>query len=137
MSLFGSMMSKLGFGKKDEEQTPQVAQAIANPAQADTAVIEKPAQVQVQAVSEVDVMAHLEALAASHSEQLNWQSSIVDMMKLLGMDSSLSSRKELATELGCPADKMSDSAQMNMWLHQEVVNKIAQNGGNIPSSMLS
>ena len=62
--------------------------------------------------------------------------SIVDLMKLLGMDSSLAARKELATELGCPADKMGDSAQMNMWLHKTVLAKIAENGGNVPQELL-
>ena len=57
-------------------------------------------------------------------------------MKLLGMDSSLDNRKELATELGCPADKMGDSAQMNMWLHKTVLQKLAENGGNVPASLL-
>jgi Domain of unknown function (DUF3597) len=75
-------------------------------------------------------------MAASHPEKLNWKTSIVDMLKLLGIDSSLSARKELAVELGCPADKMGDSAQMNMWLHKTVLQKLAQNGGNIPKELL-
>lgn len=58
------------------------------------------------------------------------------MLKLLGLDSSLSARKDLAAELGCPADKMGDSAQMNMWLHKTVLQKLAQNGGNIPADLL-
>ena len=57
-------------------------------------------------------------------------------MKLLGLDSSLAQRKELATELGCPADKMADSAQMNMWLHKTVLQKLAENGGNVPKELL-
>jgi hypothetical protein len=57
-------------------------------------------------------------------------------MKLLGLDSSLTARKGLATELGCPADKMGDSAQMNMWLHKTVLQKLAENGGNIPKELL-
>jgi len=55
---------------------------------------------------------------------------------LLGLDSSLTARKELATELGCPADKMGDSAQMNMWLHRAVMKKLAENGGRIPPELL-
>jgi hypothetical protein len=58
-------------------------------------------------------------------------------MKLLGLDSSLTERKALATELGCPAEKMGDSAQMNMWLHKTVLTKLAQNGGNIPADLLA
>jgi hypothetical protein len=57
-------------------------------------------------------------------------------MKLLGLDSSLQARKELATELGCPVDKMGDSAAMNTWLHKTVLRKLAENGGNIPKELL-
>jgi hypothetical protein len=60
----------------------------------------------------------------------------VDLLKLLGLDSSLESRKELATDLACPAEKMADSAQMNTWLHKTVLQKLAENGGNIPKELL-
>jgi hypothetical protein len=82
------------------------------------------------------VVGQLEAKAAASKEKLNWKTSIVDLLKLLGLDSSLAARKELATELGCPADKMGDSAQMNMWLHKAVLQKLAANGGNIPADLL-
>jgi hypothetical protein len=85
----------------------------------------------------VDVVAKLEGLAASHKERLNWKTSIVDLLKLVGLDSSLTARKELAAELGCPAEKMSDSAQMNMWLHKTVLKKLAENGGNVPTELLA
>jgi len=62
--------------------------------------------------------------------------SIVDLLKLLGLDSSLEARKGLAAELGCPADKMADSAQMNTWLHKTVLQKLAENGGNVPKELL-
>ena len=88
------------------------------------------------AIPVVDVVAKLEKLAATNGEKLNWKVSIVDLLKLLGIDSSLASRKELAIELGCPGDKMADSAEMNMWLHKAVLRKIAENGGNIPQSLL-
>ena len=84
----------------------------------------------------VDVVAQLEKLSAESAEKLNWKTSIVDLLKLLGIDSSSEARKELAVELGCPADKMGDSAEMNTWLHKTVLQKIAENGGNIPASML-
>ena len=84
----------------------------------------------------VDVVGKLEGLAAKHAEKLNWKTSIVDLMKLLGLDSSLTVRKALATELECPPDKMVDSAQMNMWLHKTVLQKLAANGGNIPKELL-
>ena len=84
----------------------------------------------------VDVVAKLEGLAAANPEKLNWKTSIVDLLKLLGMDSSLTARKELASELGCPQEKMADSAQMNMWLHKTVLQKLADNGGNVPAELL-
>ena len=67
---------------------------------------------------------------------LNWRTSIVDLLKLLDIDSSLHARKEMAKELGCPANLMEDSAQMNMWLHKTVLRKLAENGGNIPPELL-
>ena len=81
-------------------------------------------------------MAKLDGLAAANPQKLNWKVSIVDLMKLLSLDSSLAERKELAAELGCPADKMGDSAQMNVWLHKTVLQKLADNGGNIPKELL-
>jgi len=75
-------------------------------------------------------------MANNHPEKLNWRTSIVDLLKLLGLDSSLTARKELATELGCPADKMGDSAQMNLWLHKTVLKRLAENGGNVPADLL-
>lgn len=86
------------------------------------------------AVSEVDVVKHLTELSAG--KDLNWKVSIVDLLKLLEIDSSREARNELATELGCPAELMRDSAKMNVWLHKEVLKKIAENGGNIPPSLL-
>jgi len=88
------------------------------------------------AITVVDVVTQLEKLAASNSQKLNWKVSIVDLLKLLGLESSLADRKELAVELGCPPEKMGDSAQMNMWLHKTVLQKLAENGGNIPKELL-
>ncbi|MGA9398036.1 MAG: DUF3597 domain-containing protein, partial [Anaerolineaceae bacterium] len=70
------------------------------------------------------------------NQQLDWKVSIVDLMKLLGLDSSFENRKKLAVELGCPADLMKDSASMNTWLHKTVLAKLAEHGGNIPSELL-
>ena len=85
----------------------------------------------------VDVVAQLEQKAAANPQKLNWKTSIVDLLKLLDLDSSLTARKELATELGCPAELMGDSAQINMWLHKQVLTRIAANGGNIPAELLN
>ena len=90
-----------------------------------------------RAVALVDVVAQLEQRAAANPQPLNWRTSIVDLLKLLDIDSSLAARKELATELGCPAELMADSAQMNMWLHKTVLAQIAANGGNVPQDLLN
>ena len=129
MGIFSSILSKLGFGKAEAAEQPAAAvQAPVTPAPAAAAA--------PVAISVVDVVGQLETLAAKHAEKLNWKVSIVDLLKLLGLDSSLGARKELATELGCPAEKMGDSAQMNMWLHKTVLQKLAQSGGNVPSELL-
>ena len=89
------------------------------------------------AMEMVDVVAKLEKLAVESPEKLDWKASIVDLMKLLGLDSSLAERKELAQELGCPPEKSGgDYAEMNVWLHKTVLQKIAENGGNIPQNLL-
>jgi hypothetical protein len=84
----------------------------------------------------VDVVAQLEKYAAASPQKLNWKTSIVDLLKLLDIDSSLTARRALATELNCPAELMGDSAQMNMWLHKTVLKRIADNGGNVPMELL-
>ncbi len=131
MSLFSSILDKLGFGQKAEtsKPTPRPTYAAGPPA----APVDKAAVVRI---SQVDVVAKLDSLAASNSQKLNWKTSIVDLLKLLGLDSRLETRKELATELGCPKEKMGDSAQMNIWLHKTVLQKLAENGGNIPKELL-
>ena len=133
MSIFSSILAKLGFGDKKDDA---VAAAPTPAADTPVASITPVAPAAPVAISEVDVVAKLTTLAAASPEKLNWKTSIVDLMKLLGMDSSLAVRKELATELGCPTEKMGDSAQMNMWLHKTVLQKLAANGGNIPADML-
>ncbi len=85
-------------------------------------------------MAEVDVEQMLDGMAQKAGEKLNWKTSIVDLMKLLGLDSSLASRKELAQELHYSGD-MSDSAAMNIWLHRQVMNKVAANGGKVPADL--
>jgi hypothetical protein len=125
MSLFNSILEKLGIRSAGAAaEAPDTGQA---------ATASAPAA----GIAAVDVVTKLEGLAASHAEKLNWKVSIVDLLKLLGLDSSLTARKELAAELGCPAQAMGDSSQMNIWLHKTVLQKLAQNGGNIPKELLS
>jgi hypothetical protein len=85
-------------------------------------------------MSNVDVEAVLGKLASESKEKLDWRKSIVDLMKLLKLDSSLTARKELAKELGYSGD-MNDSASMNIWLHKQVMQKLAANGGKVPADL--
>jgi hypothetical protein len=131
MSLFGTILEKLGLGHASAQTAPPASAPAASAPQAPpTAAAPTP-------IAVVDVVARLESLAAKHPEKLNWKVSIVDLLKLLALDSSFAARKELATELGCPPAKMGDSAQMNMWLHKTVLQKLADNGGNIPKELLN
>ncbi len=82
----------------------------------------------------MDIEQVLTAMAAKQSEKLNWQTSIVDLMKLVGLDPSLANRKQLASELGYTGDTQ-DSAKMNIWLHEQVMEKLAADGGKVPDSL--
>lgn len=95
--------------------------------------VEKPV---VAPISPAEAAAKLDRLAASEPQKLNWRVSIVDLLDLLNRDSSLEARKWFAAKLGCPKEKMGDPAQMNMWLHKIVLQKYAENGGNIPTELL-
>jgi len=83
----------------------------------------------------VDVEAMLEAKAKTYSHPVNWRTSIVDLMALVGIDNSLSERRALARELGYTGD-MNDTAPMNIWLHKQVMRKLAENGGKVPAELL-
>jgi hypothetical protein len=136
MSLFGTILEKLGLKKK--APPPAMTQAAPPPVATPTAAAAPtppPPPPPPVPMAEVDVISMLEGWAAQTPQKLNWRTSIVDLMKLLGMESSLTERKELATELGCPAEYMHDSAKMNVWLHKEVLRQIANNGGNVPAEL--
>ncbi|MHB0982261.1 MAG: DUF3597 domain-containing protein [Thiobacillus sp.] len=129
IGFFSKILAKLGIGNDKAAAAPAPTAAPGVPGAAPGAPAPKP-------VALVDVVAQLEQRAAANPQKLNWRTSIVDLLKLLDIDSSFAARKELATELGCPADLMGDSAKMNMWLHKTVLAKIAANGGNIPKELL-
>lgn len=136
MGFFSKILDKLGFdaGASKVEEMLKAPVAPAAPA---TGTMGGPAGAPaVTPMKEVDVVAQLEQKAAANAQKLNWRTSIVDLLKLLDIDSSLTARKELATELGCPANMMGDSAQMNTWLHKTVLAKLAANGGNVPKELL-
>jgi hypothetical protein len=118
----------------------QTAPAQSTAAPASTAPTAQPVPAQqpkpaVVALNDVDMGKVLEDLAAKSPQKLNWRTSIVDLMKLLGMESSLQERKALADELGYTGDK-GDSAAMNIWLHKQVMRKVAENGGKVPADLL-
>jgi hypothetical protein len=145
MSVFTKILEKLGL-KKPASTTPQGSTGGASTANHPTGSIPQtgmpattgPATVSgpgaPKPISEVDVVKQLEQRAKGSG--LDWRVSIVDLLKLLDIDSSRESRNELAKELGCPPEYMKDSAKMNTWLHKEVLKRIAQNGGNIPQNLL-
>jgi len=123
MSIFGTIMSAI-FGHA-KAATPGAAPGSA--AGGATPPAGAP-------MSNVDVEAVLTKLASENKEKLDWRKSIVDLMKLLNLDSSLGARKELAKELGYTGD-MNDSASMNIWLHKQVMQKLAANGGKVPADL--
>jgi len=133
MSFFGKILEKLGFKTAKAEPAPAPK---APPPSVAPAPIAPPPPAPPKPIEVVDVVAQLEKLAAANPQKLNWKVSIVDLLKLLDIDSSFAARKELAIELGCPAELMGDSARMNMWLHKTVLKKIADNGGNVPKELL-
>jgi len=133
MSIFGRIRDAI-FGKK-AETAPAAAPAPVGPAP--TAVqAPPPVAAPPPPMDMVDVEAILTRLAADHEQKLNWRTSIVDLMKLLGMDASLAERKELAQELGYTGE-LNGSAEMNIWLHKAVMKKLAENGGMVPADLLS
>ncbi|WP_323014830.1 DUF3597 domain-containing protein [Devosia sp.] len=113
-------------------EKPVAAAPAAAPAQAAASPAPAPAAASAQPV---DVAAILDAAVAASGQTLNWKTSIVDLMKALDLDSSLTARKQLADELGYTGDK-SDSASMNVWLHKQVLSQLAANGGKVPQSLL-
>src|SRR5881392_3670508 len=132
MGLFNNLMSKI-FGQAAPAAAVSSETSSAAPASGATSTA---ASVATAAPPTVDVAAILNNLAAKNPEKLDWKKSIVDLMKLVGMDSSLSARKELATELHYSGDQ-SDTAAMNIWLHKEVLRKLSENGGKVPQELLS
>jgi hypothetical protein len=137
MSIFGNLSEAI-FGQRAQPRGPaqsglgaggdQIAGA--NPWWVNAA--NQGQATQAGASGSTDVEATLEAREGA--QQLNWRTSIVDLMKLVGIDSSLENRKELAQELGYSGD-MNDSAAMNVWLHRQVMRELAANGGRVPATL--
>lgn len=127
MSFFGKIKDAI-FGKKAQAAPPP------QPAPATTSAAPA-APVAPPPIEQVDVEQILNDLAAKSSQDLNWRTSIVDLLKLLDLDSSLSERKELAKELGYTSE-LDGSAEMNIWLHKRVMKELAANGGKVPAALL-
>ena len=128
MGILSDIFSKIFPASHPAATGPQPAGAAPSPAAAGAAT---PAPA---AMPEVDVEAMLDQRVQQGSEKLNWRTSIVDLMKSLGLDSSLTARKQLAQELKYSGDT-NDSATMNMWLHKQVMHKVAANGGKVPADL--
>jgi len=139
MSIFGDIMSKI-FGSREAAAAQPASAANAAPAAGSTTAAGSAAAQTGAAIAsagqKVDVEAILADMAAKNRQQLNWRTSIVDLMKLLNLDSSLQARQELARELHYTGD-MNDSASMNIWLHKQVMLKLEQNGGKVPDELKS
>ncbi len=132
MGIFSNIMDKIFHHQ------PKAAPAPATPAPAPAQTPAAPAAVAVApapAPQAVDVTASLDDMAAGAGQKLDWRHSIVDLMKLVGMESSLAERKALADELGYTGDK-DDSATMNIWLHKQVIRKLSENGGKVPAELM-
>jgi len=143
VGILSNIFHKIFPGKKDDAPAATQAQAPAAPTAApaqpqavpQAAPAAAPAAASAPAaMQQVDVEQLLNGMQQSSGQQLNWRSSIVDLLKLLNLDSSLQSRKELAAELHYTGDT-SDSAKMNIWLHRQVMNKLAANGGKVPADL--
>jgi hypothetical protein len=128
MSIFGKIMSAI-FGTKAD--AAPAGGAGASPASGSAAPAGGASAAPAQSV---DVAPILDKAVAAKKEKLQWRTSIVDLMKALDIDSSLAARKELARELGYTGDT-NDSASMNIWLHKQVMGKLAANGGKLPADV--
>ena len=136
MSIFGKIKDAIFGHKSDPASRPQIPAGMAGGPPAGTQPAPAPTIGGSPAGGPVDVERNLTEIAAQKGNpDLNYKSSIVDLMKLLGMDSSLDNRKELATELGYTGAK-DGSAEMNIWLHKEVMRQLAANGGKVPASLI-
>jgi hypothetical protein len=138
MSLLGNLLGTIlgkGAQPKPTATTPASTPIPASTPAAPSTTATTPSASAPASAQPVDVTAILDGLAAKNPEKLDWRHSIVDLMKLVGIDSSLHARKELAKELNYSGNT-DDSATMNIWLHKQVIQKLAENGGKVPADLL-
>jgi hypothetical protein len=134
MSVFGNIMSAIFGHGGQSQQAPPTSGPVGSAARPTTTAVAAPAGQPQPGAANVDVEAVLTRRAAQKKEKLDWRRSIVDLMKVLDLDSNLSARKQMAQELHYPGDT-SDSAAMNIWLHKQVMRKLAENGGKVPADL--
>ncbi len=134
MSILGNLFNKIFHRNTGATTTAQTAPAGSGTAPQPQAAPQGGGAAAATA-QRVDIEQVLNDMAAKNPQKLNWRTSIVDLMKLVGMESSLAERKQLADELGYTGDK-NDSATMNIWLHKQVMKKMAENGGKVPADLL-
>ena len=146
MGIFDKIKNAIWGSDEEEAPPPVIADASSKPVVASASPTAAPAApsapktgaaapAPAAARGPVDVAAILDAAVKRSGQKLDWRKSIVDLMKALGLDSSLGARKELAAELGYTGNT-SDSAAMNMWLHKQVIQKLKDNGGQFPAELL-
>src|SRR5262245_28040235 len=134
MGLFSDLMGKIFHGARPAETAS--GQPAGGPRPSPEDVRGSSATPQPAGRAPVDVAAILDGMASTSAQKLDWKHSIVDLMKLVGMDSSLDARRELAADLQYSGDT-ADTAKMNMWLHKEVMKKLAENGGKVPPELIA
>ena len=134
MSILGKILGGIFNRKKDTPTATPAPQPAPAPIPTPTAAPMPSTAAPTATVQPVDVAGILDFMNSTRDQKLNWRTSIVDLMKLIGLESSLAERKELADELGYTGDE-SDSASMNIWLHKQVIQKIVDNGGQLPRDM--
>ena len=137
MGIFDKIKGAI-FGHHDAPATPAgppSAGVVSGTSSTAAATTPTPAPASAATMPTVDVEAMLEAKAKTYSHPVNWRTSIVDLMAMLGIDNSLAERRALARELGYTGD-LNDTAPMNIWLHKQVMRKLAENGGKVPADLL-
>ena len=136
MSIFGTIMGQIMEHSARSQAAAENAARPAAPAAAPAAPASSAAATAVATpMASVDVASRLDEMKAASKQNLDWRHSIVDLMKLVGIDSDITNRRALANELGYTGD-LNDSATMNVWLHKQVMQKLAENGGSVPANLL-
>jgi Domain of unknown function (DUF3597) len=140
MSVFGNIVSAIFGSKHAADVTAAAGPSAPSPPTATAAGAAAPSAATsaglaaAKPISKADVEAILAKLADEQDEDYDWKKSIVDLMKLLKLDSGLGARKQLAKELGYTG-ALDGSAEMNVWLHKQVMGKLAETGGKVPDSL--